>query len=130
MKVEQRETVLAEKVSVGFDTEREVVKRDAIHRACDTAIHVVHVIGGEQKRRACPQDARHAGHSPRLIVVSQMEDDPPRHRRIEHVVGERAGLDDATDGWRVRQVLRETVPAFLWNYRAQRRGALRSVERE
>src|SRR5579864_4931451 len=102
--VNQCEAVIAENTSVALGTVREVPKRHFIHLAL-FGIKGVLVPGCEKERCIALKDARDIGNRPNRILRIQMEHDAPCNRRIEQSIGERAGLNNSSNGKRFGAVL-------------------------
>lgn len=92
--VDQGEAVIAEDTSVAVDAVGEIPKRHAVHLAL-FAIKAVDVPGCEKERRTVFNDARDIRNCPNRVLGIEMEHDAPRNRRIEHAIGERAGLNNS-----------------------------------
>lgn len=97
--VDQCETVIAEDTSVAVDAVGEIPKRYAVHLAL-FAIEAVDVSGCEKERRTGLNDARDIRNCPNRVLGIEMEHNAPRHRSIEHAIGERAGLNNSSNSKR------------------------------
>src|SRR6476646_3541314 len=104
--------MIVEDASVILDAVREIPKGHAVHIAL-FAIKAVGVSGCEKERRTALKDARDILNCPNRVLGIEMEHDAPCDRSIEHAIGERAGLNNASNCKREGQFCLKRVSIAL-----------------